>query len=136
MREANSASCTTSFRQGRLAEAYYANVPLPTAVSAAAAGSLIARDRVQRDIYLNDPLFRLDQERLLSRVWICVGQASLAPRAGDYVSADTCRQFRSPYHPWLYRLHGSLLAVPVSDGSEGTGLRECESENIASKGKT
>jgi len=37
------------------------------------------------------------------------------------------RAFRCPYHAWTYRTDGSLLAVPLPKGYDGTGFKECES---------
>jgi phenylpropionate dioxygenase-like ring-hydroxylating dioxygenase large terminal subunit len=43
------------------------------------------------------------------------------------------RSLRCPYHAWAYRLDGSLLALPLREGYEGTGLHQCESgEGLAS----
>jgi len=41
-------------------------------------------------------------------------------------SGHTGRFFRCPYHAWAYRTDGSLLAIPLKKGYEGTGLAECE----------
>ena len=40
---------------------------------------------------------------------------------------NTGRFFRCPYHAWSYKTDGSLLAIPLKSGYEGTGLKECES---------
>jgi phenylpropionate dioxygenase-like ring-hydroxylating dioxygenase large terminal subunit len=37
-------------------------------------------------------------------------------------SGNTGRFFRCPYHAWTYRLDGSLRAVPLASGYEGTGF--------------
>jgi phenylpropionate dioxygenase-like ring-hydroxylating dioxygenase large terminal subunit len=39
---------------------------------------------------------------------------------------NTGKLFRCPYHAWTYRTDGSLLAYPLKEGYEGTGLAECE----------
>ena len=39
---------------------------------------------------------------------------------------NTGRFFRCPYHAWTYRLDGSLRAVPLASGYDGTAMRECE----------
>jgi phenylpropionate dioxygenase-like ring-hydroxylating dioxygenase large terminal subunit len=133
-------------------------------VSADSIRSLVEPDRVHRDVYLSESLFRLEQERLFGRAWIFVGHGSMVPRPGDYLTADIggepvamvrqsdggvavllnrCahkgapvlagrsgrveRAMRCPYHSWSYRLDGSLLAVPMREGYEGTRMRECES---------
>jgi phenylpropionate dioxygenase-like ring-hydroxylating dioxygenase large terminal subunit len=43
---------------------------------------------------------------------------------------NTGKFFRCPYHAWTYKTDGSLLAIPLKNGYEGTRLKECE----ASKG--
>ena len=45
---------------------------------------------------------------------------------------NTGKFFRCPYHAWTYKTDGSLLAIPLKGGYEGTRLSECE----ASKGLT
>jgi benzoate/toluate 1,2-dioxygenase alpha subunit len=45
---------------------------------------------------------------------------------------NTGKFFRCPYHAWTYKTDGSLLAIPLKNGYEGTQLGECE----ASKGLT
>ncbi len=41
-------------------------------------------------------------------------------------AGHTGRFFRCPYHAWAYKTDGSLLAIPLKKGYEGTGLSECE----------
>ena len=41
-------------------------------------------------------------------------------------AGNTGKFFRCPYHAWAYRLDGSLLAIPLKRGYEGTRLAECE----------
>ncbi|MFZ3120831.1 MAG: aromatic ring-hydroxylating dioxygenase subunit alpha [Variovorax sp.] len=40
---------------------------------------------------------------------------------------NTGKFFRCPYHAWTFRTDGSLLAIPLKNGYEGTQLHECES---------
>lgn len=40
---------------------------------------------------------------------------------------NTGKFFRCPYHAWTFRTDGSLLAFPLKNGYENTGLSECES---------
>lgn len=42
------------------------------------------------------------------------------------LSGHTGKFFRCPYHAWSYRTDGSLLAIPLKNGYEGTGLQACE----------
>jgi phenylpropionate dioxygenase-like ring-hydroxylating dioxygenase large terminal subunit len=46
--------------------------------------ALVQPDRVHRDVYTNDELFRLEMEQLWSNTWIYVGHDSQIPDAGDY----------------------------------------------------
>ena len=39
---------------------------------------------------------------------------------------NTGKFFRCPYHAWTYKTDGSLLAIPMKNGYEGTRLKECE----------
>ena len=39
---------------------------------------------------------------------------------------NTGKHFRCPYHAWTFRTDGSLLAMPLKNGYEGTSLHECE----------
>lgn len=53
-----------------------------------------------------------------------------AHKGSRLVSADggnTGKFFRCPYHAWTFRTDGSLLAIPLKNGYEGTGLPQCES---------
>jgi phenylpropionate dioxygenase-like ring-hydroxylating dioxygenase large terminal subunit len=45
---------------------------------------------------------------------------------------NTGKFFRCPYHAWTYRTDGSLLAIPLKNGYEGTAFAECD----AAKGLT
>ncbi|HEY6512313.1 MAG TPA: aromatic ring-hydroxylating dioxygenase subunit alpha [Burkholderiaceae bacterium] len=42
-------------------------------------------------------------------------------------SGNTGRFFRCPYHAWAYKTDGSLLAVPLKSGYDGTAMHRCES---------
>jgi phenylpropionate dioxygenase-like ring-hydroxylating dioxygenase large terminal subunit len=44
-------------------------------------------------------------------------------------SGNTGKFFRCPYHAWSYKTDGSLLAIPLKSGYDGTPLHECESAN-------
>jgi benzoate/toluate 1,2-dioxygenase subunit alpha len=41
-------------------------------------------------------------------------------------SGNTGRFFRCPYHAWAYNLDGSIRAIPLKSGYDGTRLSECE----------
>jgi benzoate/toluate 1,2-dioxygenase alpha subunit len=53
-------------------------------------------------------------------------------RVVSQACGNTGNFFRCPYHAWAYKTDGSLLAIPLKKGYEGTQLNECE----ASKGLT
>ena len=130
---------------------------------AVAARGLFDGERVHRDAYLSEAIYRLEQTRLFARAWIYLGHVSQTPQVGDFIAlsvADvpllmvrqpdggvvvlinrcahkgsmmTCaasghagRALRCPYHAWAYRLDGSLLAVPIREGYEGTGFSSSE----------
>jgi benzoate/toluate 1,2-dioxygenase alpha subunit len=39
---------------------------------------------------------------------------------------NTGKYFRCPYHAWTFRTDGSLMAMPLKNGYEGTDLHDCE----------
>jgi benzoate/toluate 1,2-dioxygenase alpha subunit len=39
----------------------------------------------------------------------------------------TGKFFRCPYHAWAFKTDGSLLAIPLKKGYEGTNMHDCES---------
>ena len=41
-------------------------------------------------------------------------------------AGNTGNFFRCPYHAWAYNTDGSLRAIPLKSGYEGTRLAECE----------
>jgi phenylpropionate dioxygenase-like ring-hydroxylating dioxygenase large terminal subunit len=41
-------------------------------------------------------------------------------------SGNTGRFFRCPYHAWAYNIDGSIRAIPLRAGYQGTRLHECE----------
>src|SRR5580765_3628684 len=53
------------------------------------------------------------------------------PHKGTRITTETCgntgKFFRCPYHAWSFKTDGSLLAIPLKNGYEGTALHECES---------
>jgi len=50
---------------------------------------------------------------------------------GSRLVSDACgntgKFFRCPYHAWTFKTDGSLLAIPMKLGYEGTQLMQCES---------
>jgi phenylpropionate dioxygenase-like ring-hydroxylating dioxygenase large terminal subunit len=53
-----------------------------------------------------------------------------AHKGSQLVSApcgNTGKFFRCPYHAWTFKTDGSLLAIPLKNGYEGTQLHQCES---------
>lgn len=49
-----------------------------------ALAGLVQEQRVHRDVYISEDLFKLEQERLFARTWQYVGHASEVPKTGDY----------------------------------------------------
>lgn len=126
--------------------------------------ALVEKDRVHRDLYIDEELFALEQEHFFSNTWNYVGHDSQVPNAGDYITTDvagrplimirhddasvrvlmnrcahkgarllsapagnSARFIRCPYHAWAYKTDGSLLAIPLKNGYEGTDMHQCES---------
>ena len=50
------------------------------------------------------------------------------PHKGTRITTERCgntgKAFRCPYHAWAFRTNGKLLAIPLKEGYEGTGLEE------------
>ncbi|MCP3723947.1 aromatic ring-hydroxylating dioxygenase subunit alpha [Paraburkholderia sp. CNPSo 3272] len=69
---------------------------------AGAIHALVQEDRVHRDVYLSEELFRLEQERLFQRSWNYVGHESQVPEPGDYYTTEIAGQplilVRQPDH--------------------------------------
>jgi phenylpropionate dioxygenase-like ring-hydroxylating dioxygenase large terminal subunit len=126
--------------------------------------ALVQKDRVHRDLYIDEELFALEQEHFFSNTWNYVGHDSQVPNAGDYITTDvagrplivirhddasvrvlmnrcahkgarllsapagnSARFIRCPYHAWAFKTDGSLLAIPLKNGYEGTDMHQCES---------
>ncbi|HSW22653.1 MAG TPA: Rieske 2Fe-2S domain-containing protein, partial [Burkholderiaceae bacterium] len=49
---------------------------------------LVQPDRVHRDLYISDELFRLEQQHFFANTWNYIGHASQVPDAGDYLTVD------------------------------------------------
>lgn len=49
-----------------------------------ALSGLVQEQRVHRDLYINEELFQMEQERLFARTWQYVGHVSEVPNTGDY----------------------------------------------------
>jgi benzoate/toluate 1,2-dioxygenase alpha subunit len=52
------------------------------------------------------------------------------PHKGVKIASEACgntgKFFRCPYHAWSFKTDGSLLAIPLKKGYEGTGLSEMQ----------
>ncbi|MBM3941007.1 MAG: aromatic ring-hydroxylating dioxygenase subunit alpha, partial [SAR202 cluster bacterium] len=42
------------------------------------------RGLVSREVYVNEEIYKLEQERVFARVWLFVGHESQIPKPGDY----------------------------------------------------
>lgn len=59
----------------------YANNP-------AALRALVQPERVHRDVYIDQEIFRLEMRHLFANTWVYVGHASQIPNPGDYLTSD------------------------------------------------
>ena len=50
--------------------------------------ALVEKDRVHRDLYIDEELFALEQEHFFSNTWNYIGHDSQVPNAGDYITTD------------------------------------------------
>jgi len=50
--------------------------------------ALVQPDRVHRDLYLSEEIFRLEQQHFFANTWNYVGHASQIPKPGDYLTVD------------------------------------------------
>lgn len=73
--------------------------------------ALVQPDRVHRDVYIDEALFALEQERFFGNTWNFVAHASQIPRAGDYVTLDLAGR--------------PLLVVRQADGAIGVLYNRC-----------
>ncbi|MFX4910567.1 Rieske 2Fe-2S domain-containing protein, partial [Acinetobacter baumannii] len=50
------------------------------------------------------------------------------PHKGVKIASEPCgntgKFFRCPYHAWSFKTDGSLLAIPLKKGYEGTGFTD------------
>ena len=58
----------------------------------AALRALVQPDRVHRDLYIDEELFALEQERFFANTWNYVGHDSQLPNPGDYIRNDIAGQ--------------------------------------------
>ncbi len=89
-----------------------------------------AGDYISVDI-AGQPLMAVRQSDRSVRVMMnrCAHKGS---RLVNAACGNTGKFFRCPYHAWTYKTDGSLLAIPLKNGYEGTEFAQCE----ASKGLT
>ena len=50
--------------------------------------ALVQPDRVHRDLYVSEEIFRLEQEHVFANTWNYVGHGSQIPKPGDYLTVD------------------------------------------------
>jgi len=73
----------------------------------------LAVGRISREIFVNESIYREEQERVFARAWLFVGHESQIPQPGDFFvsamgeeSVILCRDRAGavhPFHPWRYR---------------------------------
>src|SRR5258708_38825630 len=61
------------------------------------------------------------------------------PHKGTKIASEPCgntgKFFRCPYHAWSFKTDGSLLAIPLKKGYEGTGFADTQANGGLSKVK-
>src|SRR5437868_13382907 len=69
--------------------------------------------------YYYDPaIYELEQERIFSQTWVCVGRAGAISTVGAYQTVSTGSaghlkgSIQCHYHAWTYGLDGRLLGAP------------------------
>jgi len=60
----------------------------PTAELKARILGLVQPDRVHRDLYISQEIFRLEQEHFFANTWNYVGHGSQIPKPGDYLTVE------------------------------------------------
>ncbi len=60
----------------------------PTDDLKARISALVQPDRVHRDLYVSDEIFRLEQEHFFANTWNYVGHGSQIPKPGDYLTVE------------------------------------------------
>jgi len=73
--------------------------------------ALVQDRRVHRDLYLNQEVFQLEQERFFARTWQYAGHASEIPQAGDFRAIEIAGR--------------PLLMVRQANGSIGVFYNRC-----------
>ena len=73
--------------------------------------ALVQPDRVHRDLYISEEIFRLEQEHFFANTWNYVGHGSQIPKAGDYLTVDLGNR--------------PLIVVRQADGSVKALMNRC-----------
>ncbi|MEO8836452.1 MAG: aromatic ring-hydroxylating dioxygenase subunit alpha [Caldimonas sp.] len=73
--------------------------------------ALVEPDRVHRDLYIDEELYALEQERFFANTWSYVGHESQLKNAGDYLTVEIAGQ--------------PLVAVRHDDGSVRVLMNRC-----------
>lgn len=73
--------------------------------------ALVQPDRVHRDLYVSDEIFRLEQEHFFANTWNYVGHGSQIPKPGDYLTVDIAGR--------------PLIVVRQPDGSPKVLMNRC-----------
>ena len=73
--------------------------------------ALVQPDRVHRDLYLSDEIFRLEQEHFFANTWNYVGHGSQIPKPGDYLTVEIAGR--------------PLIVVRQPDGSVKVLMNRC-----------
>lgn len=54
--------------------------------------ALVQQDRIHRDLYLSEEVFRLEQKHFFANTWVFAAHASQLPEPGDYVNVEIAGQ--------------------------------------------
>ena len=73
--------------------------------------ALVQPDRVHRDLYISEEIFRLEQEHFFANTWNYVGHGSQIPKAGDYLTVEIAGR--------------PLIVVRQPDGSPKVLMNRC-----------
>jgi phenylpropionate dioxygenase-like ring-hydroxylating dioxygenase large terminal subunit len=73
--------------------------------------ALVQPDRVHRDLYISEEIFRLEQEHFFANTWNYVGHGSQIPKPGDYLTVEIAGR--------------PLIVVRQPDGSPKVLMNRC-----------
>ena len=57
-------------------------------ISAARIRALVEPNRIHRNVYVDEEIFRIEMEKIWGYAWIYIGHDSQIPEAGDFITTD------------------------------------------------